>query len=446
MNARCLMKYFVVLAVTALPVCASPAGGVAADTNAFICTISASRQFAAYAHDRLLPSALCVYAERIKHEWLWRMEMPDAWRDPIVIVVHQREPSQADAPTISLLTFQTEKHLKYQIDCLAPPPLDEAELLAAIVDGLCAEFANRDEPTKPHQAYTVPLLPLWLVQGLAASIQGRNDRLLVMARRSIAAGRPQSASGLLAARILPADPPERSLFQANSWIFTEGLMTLPGGAEKLRRFVKQIGARKSASKAFWSVYSQDFPRKLMLEKWWSLQQVSGASVGVAQNLTAEETAQQLDDILLTKLDPTNGLKGTSGKTEIVISQLWRYGDEPWLKEVVRIKLDRLGALRSQAHPFFRPVIDRYFEALSWLAQRRTVRFRRSVAKAAVERVVAEKRSKATNAYLDQAEQMYAPEELSKVFAGYFQTLDRFENLDQQRRSPISDYLDQFDRR
>ena len=40
--------------------------------------------------------------------------------------------------------------------------------------------------------------------------------------------------------------------------------------------------------------------------------------------------------------------------------------------------------------------------------------------------------------------VYAPEELSKVFTGYFQTLDQFQKMDSDRRSPISDYLDRFD--
>lgn len=445
MNARCLAKLLAVAATVALSTVTPPAACAASDTNALICTMSASRQFAAYAHDRLLPSAVCVYAERIKREWLRRMEMADQWRDPIVIVVRPREPSQTDAPVISWQTFQTEKHLKYQVDCLAPPPLNEAELLAALVDGLCAEWANREQPTRRGQAYTVPLMPLWLVQGLAESIQGRNDLLLGVARRSVAAGRPQSASGLFAAKVLPANPADRTLFQANAWMFTESLLGLPDGVQKLRRFLSELGAQKSASNAFWSVYRQDFPRELTLEKWWSLQQVSRASVGVAENLTAQETAQQLDDILLTKLDATSGRRALPGKTETAIDQLWRYTDEPWLKDMLKLKIDRLGALRGQGHPFYQPVINRYIEATNWLLQRKIARFRWNVAKAAAARVAAEQRSQATSAYLDQADRAYAPEELSKIFAGYFQTLDRFQDLDQQRRSPISDYLDKFDR-
>jgi hypothetical protein len=445
MKAQSLIKFLVGAAVATSNIAILPGSYAASDTNALICTISTSHQFAAYAHDRLLSSALCVYAERIKREWLRRMNMPDEWRDPIVIIVRPCDATQTNASLISWQTFQTEKHLKYQIYCCSSPTAGEADLLAVIVDRLCAEWANRDQPTSRGQTYVAPFMPLWLVQGLATSIRGRNDSLLGVARRSIAAGRPLRASGLLDAKVLPGNPAERTLFQANAWIFTESLVTLPGGAEKLRRFLTELGSQKSASNAFWYVYRRDFSQDLTFEKWWSLQQVSHAFVGVAENLTAEETAQQLDDILLTRLDATRERRGLPGEAQLTLSQLWRHTDEPWLKDVLKLKSDRLGALRGQAHPFYEPVIDQYLEAVNWLLQRNTVRFRRTLAKAASARVVADHRRQATIAYMDAAERIYSPEEASKMLTGYLSTLDRFQDLDQQRRNPISDYLDKFDR-
>ena len=445
MNVRWLSKVFVLSAVAASIFAKAPCSLAASNTNAPICTISTSRQFAIYANDRLLSSALCVYAERVKHEWLQRMNLADEWRDPIVIVVRPCAGAPANESPISWQTFQTDKHLKYQIYCCAPPPVQEADLLAAIVDRLCTEWANRSQPTVRGQTYTVPFMPMWLVQGLAASIRGRNDSMPGVVRRSIVAGRPQRAAGLLTARVLPSNPAERTLFQANAWIFTESLLGLPGGTEKLRRFLTELGSQKSANNAFWSVYRQDFPRELMFEKWWSLQQVSLASVGVAENLTASETAKQLDDILATKLDVVNGRRGQSGESRTDFDQLWHYNDEPWLKNVLRLKSDRLGALRGQAHPFYEPAIDQYLEAINWLILRNTVRFRRTVMKAESAREEADRQTRATDAYLDEQERIHAPEEPSRMLTGYLSTLDHFQDLDQQRRNPIGDYLDKFDR-
>jgi hypothetical protein len=329
--------------------------------------------------------------------------------------------------------------------CLVPPPINEADLLTALVEALCTEWANRHQPIERGQAYVVPRMPLWLVQGMAASIQGRGDLLLAAARRSVAAGRPQGAADLLNAKCLPSDPAERGLFQANAWMFTEGLLGLPDGAGKLQRFLTELGSQKVASNAFRAVYRGEFPRDVALEKWWSLQQASRIALVVPAELTAQETARQLDDILVTRVDPLSGRSGWSGEQELAIDELWPYWDEPWLREVLTIKLNRLGELRGEAHPLYRPVIDAYSGAIGWLMQQSTVRFRRAVRRAEAGRLAAEKQSRAIAAHLDQAERVYGSGEFSKVFAGYFRTLDQFQKLENERQNPISDYLDKFER-
>jgi hypothetical protein len=445
MNARHLSRFLAVAAIVlAQFLGAQEADAASTDTNVLTSTVSASRQFAAYAENPLLPSALCVYAERVKHEWLRRMDLDDNWRDPILLVVRTRVPAQTNAPAISMAVFQTDAHLKYQIRCLMPPLLDETELLATMVEALSLEWANRVQPTVRGELYVPPVMPLWLVEGLATSIQGRFDSLLSIARRSVAAGRPQQAAEVLGVKVLPADGADRELFQANAWMFTESLLALPDGSQKLRSFLSELGAQKVVSNAFWKVYHQDFSSNEALEKWWSLEQARRTSVTVAQDLSAEETVRQLDAILVTKLEPTTQHKETPNETEATIDKLWEYAQEPWLKDVLQLKIDRLGALRSQAHPLYQPALDEYIDAIRWLFQGSDVRFRRAVRQAAAMQAVAEKRSRAIAAYLDQSERAYVPEELSQTFNGYFQTFDQAQKLEEERRSPISDYLDKFD--
>jgi hypothetical protein len=445
MNARHLSRFLAIAAFTlAQFLSVHDASAASTGTNVLTSTVSASRQFAAYAENPLLPSALCVYAERVKHEWLRRMDVDDNWRDPILLVVRTRVPAQTNAPAISMAVFQTDAHLKYQIRCLMPPLLDETELLATMVEALSLEWANRDQSTVRGELYVDPIMPLWLVEGLAASIQGRVDSLLSIARRSVAAGRPQQAADVLDVKVLPADAAERQLFQANAWILTESLLALPDGSQKLRNFLSELGAKNVASNAFWAVYHQDFSQNEPLEKWWSLEQARRTSVTVAQDLSAEETVRQLNAILVTRLEPNTERKGTSNETEATIDKLWEYAQEPWLKDVLNLKIDRLGTLRSQAHPFYQPVLDEYIDAIKWLFQGSTVRFRRTVRHAVALQAVAETRSRAIATYLDQAERAYVPEELSQTFNGYFQTFDQAQKLEEERRSPITDYLDKFD--
>jgi hypothetical protein len=446
MNARRssirLAAALVVLTQLAVAGCASAVS--ATDTNRLITTLSASRQFAAYANDQFLPSALCVYAEHVKREWRRRMGVADNWRDPILLVVRPGEPAQTNTTAISMVVFQTDTHLKYQIHCVAPPRIDEENLLTMIVEALCSEWASRGQATVRGEAYTVPPMPAWLVQGMASSIQGRYDVLRSITQRSVAAGRPQQAGDLLGAKTLPDDPMERQLFQADAWIFTESLLALPDGTRKLRNYLSILGAQKVATNAFWTVYRGDFPQETALERWWSLELVRRSSAAPAQNLSADETSRQLDAILLTKVSPTGGRKGMPDQTDVTIGDLRQYAEAPWLKDALKFKIDRLGTLRSQAHPLYQPVLDKYLDAVTWLYRGNTIRFRRGLNRAELARAAAEKQSRGITAYMDQAERIYTPEQLSQVFSGYFQTLDQLQKLDTQRRSPISDYLDQFD--
>jgi hypothetical protein len=415
-----------------------------AATNTIVTTVSVSRQFAASANDPILPSALCVYAEHIKQEWLGRMDATDAWRDPILLVVRPRTPAQTNMPTIWMAVFQTDEHLKYQIHCLIPPRIDEAELLTTIVDALCSEWANRKQITVSGHPYTAPAMPTWLVQGLAASIQGRYEFLLSIAQRSVEAGRPQQAADLLDTRVLPSDPMDRELFRADAWIFTESLLALPDGPRKLQGFLSTLGEQKVASNAFWRIYQQDFPKSIALEKWWSLEQARRTSVSLAQDLPVQETARRLDSILLTRLNSVRRRGEKAEELTVPISNLWRYADAPWLNNVLKLKIDRLGTLRSQAHPLYQAVVDKYIDAASWLYRGSVIRFRRGIDNAEAAQAVAETRSGKIAAYMDQAERIYAPQEQSKVLAAYFQTLAQFQKIEDERRNPISDYLDKFD--
>jgi hypothetical protein len=234
------------------------------------------------------------------------------------------------------------------------------------------------------------------------------------------------------------------LFQANARVFVEGLLGLHNGSRKMRSFLSELGAQKVASNAFWKVYHGDFPNTTTLEKWWSLELVGRASMSVAQDLSAEETERDLDAILVTRLSPTDGRRGMPGETDIPIDDLWRYAGVPWLKDLLKLKIDRIGALRGVAHPLYLPVLDQYMEALVCLQRGSVTRFHRALSRAQATRTAADKRSHGITAYLDQAERVYAPEPLSNVFRGYFQTFDQLEKLESQRHSPISDYLDKFD--
>jgi hypothetical protein len=113
--------------------------------------------------------------------------------------------------------------------------------------------------------------------------------------------------------------------------------------------------------------------------------------------------------------------------------------------VLKAKFSSLEMLRSEAHPFYRSVIDGYVEAVVLLMDEKLNRFRRAVAVAGRNRATVDQKARQITAYLNQEERIYSPEEFTGLFTGYFQTLDQIQAIEKNRHNPISDYLDQFDR-
>ena len=400
-----------------------------AGTNAPLDNVSSvSRQFITYAPGSALPSALCVFAEQIKHEWLDRLAVADNWRDPINLVFRPALASNAPPTAITLGIFQVGPFVKYEISGRIPPAPDEPALAVAIVEALCLETANRDRSagTAP---WTSAQIPLWLVRGLAGMIQGDNDWLLTVARRSAAATRPPVVRDVMRTAELPADEVARDLFLANSWLLTDGLLRLPGGGRKLHRLLTEL---RTADDAFAKVYQSEFADAAALEKWWSLLQAHLGTIVIPQDLTARETAQQLNTFLIF----------TGGQS---FTNLYRNSDQSWLRQAMAKRIDELENLRSRAHPLYRPALAAYIEAGHWLVAENTSRYRRTVAHAEQLRMEARRQAEAISITLDWAEQKYTTGARSSVWKGYFQTIEQLEDFESHRHDPISDYLDRFDK-
>ena len=423
----------------------APSSGAGMTNAVLYRATSASRQFTAFAPNSLLASVTCVFAERVKHEWLAQLDLADNWRDPIVIAVRERDPASPAQPALSVDAFQNEIHLKYQITCVLPPPLDEGSLTVALVGALCEEFSNRDQRTSRTTAYERAMIPPWLAWGLAASIRDRDASFLGVLRHSVEAGRPATATELLARTPAPTDPAEQELFRADAWVLTKGLLSLPSGAQKMQRFLVALGETKSASNAFTASFGADFPGPVAMEKWWSLQQAVCSAATAPGNLSVEETARRLDELLPTALVENEETKNAEVRTQLPFDQLWRYYDKPWMPEVLRAKVNSLEMLRSQTHPLYRSVIDGYIRASILLMEEKLGQHRRAVAAADRARAAVERKGRQITAYLDREERIHSPDDFHDWLAGYFQTLNQIEALDENRHNPISDYLDQFDR-
>jgi hypothetical protein len=90
-------------------------------------------------------------------------------------------------------------------------------------------------------------------------------------------------------------------------------------------------------------------------------------------------------------------------------------------------------------------LDGYIAAIWLLDNEKISHFRRVVEQTDKERAKVEATARQISDYLDQAERIFAPRELNNTYSNFFRIFEEFEALEQRRRSPISDYLDRFDK-
>lgn len=402
-------------------------------------SISATGQFTAYSENPLLAPQLCAVAERLKRQWQQTLRLPDGWRDPIVFVARARGDA-TNAPALHLQAFRTPLHLKYQIDCRTPPPIDPTDFRAMLVESLCAEFANRREVLPRGAALAPAAIPPWLTYGLAQSLDERADSLLAVARRSVVGGHPTEAAALLDAAAVPELAIERELFVANAWLFVEGLLALPRGAEKVQDYLAALGQHEPARPAFTAAFQKDFTDDVALEKWWCLMLAQRTAATVAENLSAEETMRRLDATLHVQLD--RPVAGYAMGTEVALAQLWLQSDQTWFHELLETKLNQLQALRSLANPRYVALIDQYTAAWRDLHEKRVRAFRRDNAAANQWRERIDRKTDEIAVYLDRAEHRFTPAG-THTFDGDFRILEQTEPLG--AGDAIGDYLDRFEK-
>lgn len=357
--------------------------------------ISASRQFIVYADDPRVAATMAAYAEHIKRQWLASLQTNDVWRDVIVMVVHSR--SSGLAPRVQ--TIQSDVHLRFHVDCPLPLPAEHL-IRATVVEALCAELANRAEPTYRGVPYAAAPLPRWLVSGLAEDLGDPDDELLGCARRLVATTRWQPAAAFVTEDGGARATADASEFRAQAWLWTASLRALPEGAAKMRRFLTELGVQKSIPGAFWTVYGDEFADKARVEKWWALALLDRVNTIIPQNLTPEETDERLTGLLRVHLrEPATG--PAVRRYVRPLSDLTDYATSPWMKDLAQERLVRLDLLTQQAHPLYWNAFRVYRQALHCLVQQQPDWARRFFEQAELYRQQAVQRTAAIRRYLDQ---------------------------------------------
>lgn len=433
---------WVTLLVAGVALLTTPAHGNSTNLTR---SVSASRQFVCYAHDPLIPAALGYVAEQVKRQWLRELGFRDEWRDAIVLVMVDADPARPPAENPARLIAPTALGWKYQITWFTPPPPDSSRVLPPLVEMLCAEWIQRSVPPLAGRPATPVKLPPWVVLGLTHRIQQRDEIAWQRARRVREEGVAPSAVLLLSARDIPSGEVERDLFAIHAGLMWEALRALPGGAAKLQQFLLRLPAPQDATDVFWEVFRDEFSAPAALERWWAVQFAARTGMQPAQNLTPRETEQRLQRILRTRLWVPDDEASTEREVELSLAELSPYMRDRWLQSVIQDKRSRLAALHEVTLPAYREIIAGYDEALRWLAEGHRVRFRRVLTRTERQHAALTQTHRAVEEYLDHIEWQRTPADYAGGLQGALGVLEELDRLQRQRRNPISEYLDRWDR-
>ena len=225
----------------------------------------------------LEPAVLVVSCERLKRIFLSELGLPDQWQGRIDLTIS------------SALPEGTEPQLKvghgfgswsYELDLpkKVPPKILEQTLM----EGLLLEFVNRNAGERSAE------IPIWLVDGLSAHLDGYNLPTFILEPSvQMASSNVRMEGSSLARTILSHHAPLTfeqlswpkdsdltgdglPLYRACAQLFLEGLIQFPDGKDCLRRMLAELPRHLNWQTAFLLAFHEHFSQLLEVEKWWGL--------------------------------------------------------------------------------------------------------------------------------------------------------------------------------
>lgn len=324
---------------------------------------------------RLDPVLLTVSCERIK-QLVWRaLDASTPWKSKIFLRLHQA--ASLDEP-IWIESEQFRDGWRYQVSL--PIFCNRERYVRAIVRVLLLELANRNAG-----AHTAEL-PTWLAEGLAREIWASDEAevilpppqssasglairtLLVNARRSnpleqahqeLCAATPLSFQELSWPEADPLTGEPSELYRSSSQVFTHALLSLPNGAVSLRTMIESLPRYYNWQFAFLDAYRDEFRQSLDIEKWWSLQLAHFTGRGLAENWSADESWEKLDELVRSAVQIRIGTNELPLHAEVTLQTIIRDWPQPRQTAALQTKLAELQLLRPRLAHDLVPLVDAY---------------------------------------------------------------------------------------
>jgi hypothetical protein len=225
----------------------------------------------------LEPGVLVVSCERLKGIFLSELGLPDQWQGRIDLAISSALPEGTEP---QLKAGRDGNGWNYELDLPKKVPPNVLEL--ALVQTLLLELINRNAGERSAE------IPLWLIDGLSAHLEGYNlPTFILQPDARMASSNVRLEGSSLAREVLSHHAP--LTFEALSWpknsdlsgdglklyracaqLFLEGLIQFPHGKDCLRQMLAQLPQHLNWQTAFLLAFHEHFDQLLDVEKWWEL--------------------------------------------------------------------------------------------------------------------------------------------------------------------------------
>ena len=399
-------------------------------------SVSTSRQFLVYGTDVRLRGAICDLAERTKRDVLQLIGQRDEWTTPIVVNAQYPQANLPETPRAALSFAQTGFGLKLQLDLTIASDVSQPEVRRELLRAILLEMMYRRETNLPAGTAYVPP-PDWLLDGIPPR-QSDFDwgRLIGVLGAPVTARkippleeflRPRKLSDLL-------DAPGRSLYGAYSFALVELLTHTPDGRGRLARFIADLPSASNDPMADLGTHFPELSNASSAEKAWSLRIARLATGQPFQLLSAEETEQKLDELLVLRIS------GAGPERKYHLDEFPQFIRNASSKLALAQFSRDLSVLATRANPIYRPMIYEYARIGTLLARGKTNGIAERLARLSASRKGIAAQVRKINDYMNwfEATKSRGP---SGAFTDYLKAAELASEPEQRRRDPISVYLD-----
>jgi hypothetical protein len=397
-------------------------------------SVSTSRQFLVYGADVRLRGAICDLAERTKGELLQLIDQRDEWTTPIVINAKYPEANLPETPRAALSFAQTGFGLKFQLDLTIASDATQPEVRRELLRAILLEMMYRGETNLPAGATYVPP-PDWLLDGITPQQSDfERGRLIDVLGAPVTAHKIPPLGEFLRQRPDLFDAPSRSLYRAYSFALVELLLYGPEGRRRLGRFIADLSSASHDPMADLGTHFPELIHVSSAEKAWSSRIERLATRQPFQLLSAEETQQKLDELLVLKVSDA----GYERKYHLdeFLQFIRKASSKPAL---ARFRLD-LSALTMRANPIYRPMIYEYARIATLLARGKINGITERLARVSASRTSVATAMREIDDYMNWFEATKSPRP-SGAFTDYMKAAELAAQPERRRRDPISLYLD-----